>query len=179
MTDLLLFSLESIFFGKGKSPIDMERSQGVKKLLRSSTRVHIIRMHEHEHLRNPFHNPIIRSHRKTSFALSVFFAFNLVMAEHSKFFGIDTLGPVERQSRHRTYKKCKRKQNKGQRTWNVGVFYGEADESRSLIHDGGGRKIMCRRTVSGSSLLCWRSSFASAGIDSGTRVWRFLERSPL
>ena len=72
MTDLLLFSLESIFFGKGKSPIDMERSQGVKKLLRSSTRVHIIRMHEHERLRNPFHNPIIRSHRKTSFALSVF-----------------------------------------------------------------------------------------------------------
>ena len=101
------------FFGKGKSPIDMERSQGVKKLLRSSTRVHIIRMHEHERLRNPFHNPIIRSHRKTSFALSVFFAFNLVMAEHSKFFGIDTLGPVERQSRHRTYKKCKRKQKTG------------------------------------------------------------------
>ena len=60
------------FFGKGKSPIDMERSQGVKKLQRSSTRVHIIRMHEHERLRNPFHNPIIRSHRKTSFALSVF-----------------------------------------------------------------------------------------------------------
>ena len=60
----------------------------------------------------PFITPLfVLTEKQVSHYL--FFAFNLVMAEHSKFFGIDTLGPVERQSRHRTYKKCKRKQKTG------------------------------------------------------------------